>query len=126
MKKTSARIMMIACLTAALVAGCAAPEGNFPSSPDMKMLDKETEYQIVAKPTGFLVVLNHAKAQYAADFGAIISKCKDAVSIVANDHAESLHRRIRAVDQQRIQYTTDRQLSGLTLCSATYLVEWAR
>ena len=40
----------------------------------MQILDKETEFLIVTKSSGFVVQVNHAKAQYAADFGAIITK----------------------------------------------------
>lgn len=122
---STTRKLLLPILLAGVLSACTPPVIRMPQTPDMQAWDQETEYKLTPTASGFNIKLNHLKVQYAPEMGVVVAKCKDATAAIAQDYAEQQRRKIKPVVPERIQYTTDRNMSGTTSCSASYTAEWA-
>jgi hypothetical protein len=108
-----------------LLSACATPVSH--TNIPLSTYDKDTEYGIEERSNGFTVTVYYSRYQFIPESDALVSACKSALTNVAYDHAESIGKKIQNINEQRIRLSMGRNgLSGITSCSASAPVEFAK
>lgn len=106
-------------------AGCATPV-SYTQKP-MTRFDKDTEYAVDDRHEGFYLAIYYSRYQFIPESSAVATACKAALTAVAYDVAEHQGKRIAPLNEQRIRISMGRnEFSGITSCSASVPVDWAK
>lgn len=105
--------------------GCATPVSH--SSVPMTRYDKDTEYNIVENPGGFALTVYYSRYQFIPESSSVMEACKQQLTSIAWEHAESKGKKIEPVNEQQIRVSAGRNgLSGITSCQAYAPVKWKK
>lgn len=119
------RVVNLAALmaTCVLVVGCGVPV-RYGSGP-YQQWDKDTEYHVAERPGGFQLSVLFSRYQFFPSPATVESACRSTLTSMAYTLAEQRGRKIRPINEQRIQLSTGRNIaSAITSCSATAPVEY--
>jgi len=113
-------ILSAVCLA---VSACATPVShtNIPVS----TYDKNTEYGIEERPTGFGITVYYSRYQFIPESDAVATACKSQLTSIAWEHSDKVGKPIKQINEQRIRISMGRNgLSGITSCQAFAVAEW--
>ena len=118
MKRITLSLFMIL-----LIVGCAQPQGW--TEEGMTPYDKDTDYAVQSTDEGFLITVNYTRYQYIPESTSVAAACKQQLTALAWNYADSQKREIEPVNEQRITLSMGRNgLSGITSCRASAPVKW--
>ena len=91
----------------------------------MPTYDQTTPYWADDLANGFRLTINYSRYQMIPESSALATACKQALTSIAYEFADSRKRQIKRIEEQRIKISFGRNgVSGITSCSATVPVEW--
>src|SRR5262249_8565286 len=95
------------------------------SSGPYQQLDKDTEYQVEERPTGFRLSVSRSRYQFIPDFSEMRHACTSTVTSLAADVAAQRGRKIRPVAWDQVRVDTARNiLTGIGYCAASEPVKY--
>jgi hypothetical protein len=106
-----------------LISSCATPVSH--TNAPMSTYDKDTEYAVEDRSTGFGLTVYYSRYQFIPESTAVATACKSALTALAWEIAEKRGKKIEPLNEQRIRISMGRNgLSGITSCQALAVVEW--
>lgn len=110
-------------LLALLLGGCTQP-AVYTDGP-MQSYDQNTTYWADDTASGFRLTINYSRYQMIPESSALAAACKQSLTAIAYEVADSRKRQIKRIEEQRIKISFGRNgVSGMTSCSASVPVEW--
>jgi hypothetical protein len=111
-------------LALVLLAGCATPVSH--TNIPLSTFDKDTEYGVEPRPSGFAVTVYYSRYQFIPESDAVATACKSQLTAIAWDHSDKIGKAIKQINEQRIRLSMGRNgLSGITSCQAFAIAEFA-
>lgn len=117
--------MRALCLGFALVlmVGCATPARI--SDIRLEQHDENTRYGVEERPNGFGISVAYSRYQFIPESDAVATACKQALTSLAWDYADSVGREIERINEQRIRISMGRNgFTGITSCRAYAVARW--
>jgi hypothetical protein len=122
------QMIQVAAVCSLFLVSCASLHQSVPRNETYIRYDSDTTYQVqnISK-NSFLLSIQHEKKQYMPDMAGLAVSCKSALTSLAYTLADKQSRKIKPINEQRIQLKTDRyveKMVGISLCNASVPVEW--
>jgi hypothetical protein len=93
----------------------------------MQSYDKNTSYTTAERPDGFALDIRYNRYQFIPESDAVALACKSQATSIAYDVAEQRGRKIKPLNEQRMQLSMGRNaLTGITSCRAMVVAEYAQ
>lgn len=106
-----------------LIFGCATPVSH--TNLPLSTYDKDTEYGIEKRNDGFSITIYYSRFQFMPESESVAIACKNQLTSIAWEHAESIGKEIEPINEQRIRISMGRNgISGITSCQASAIAKW--
>lgn len=113
----------IVLITLLAMSACATPVSH--TNIPLSTYDKNTEFAIQDNPNGFGITVYYSRYQFIPESDAVATACKSQLTAIAHEHADSVGRPIKNLNEQRIRISMGRNgLTGITSCQANGIAEW--
>lgn len=115
--------ILFSALALVLLVGCATPATV--SDIPLEKHDENTRYGVEQRSNGFGISVAYSRYQFVPESDAVATACKQALTSLAWDHADSVGREIEPINEQRIRISMGRNgVTGITSCRAYAVASW--
>ena len=106
-----------------LLFSCATPVSH--TLQPMLKYDKDTEYAVENKDSGFAISVYYSRYQFIPESSAVATACKSMLTSIAYEISEKRGKKIYPINEQKIRISMGRNgLSGITSCQAYAIADF--